>query len=32
MEKQGEIILYQSDEAIRLEVGLEDETVWMTQA
>lgn len=32
MEKQGEIILYQPDEAVRLEVHLEDETVWLTQA
>lgn len=32
MEKQGEIILYQPDEAIKLEVRLEDETVWLTQA
>lgn len=32
MEKQGEIILYQPDEAVRLEVRLEDETVWLTQA
>lgn len=31
MEKQGEIILYQPDEAVRLEVHLEDETVWLTQ-
>lgn len=31
MEKQGEIILYQPDEAVRLEVRLEDETVWLTQ-
>lgn len=30
MEKQGEIILYQPDEAVRLEVRLEDETVWLT--
>ena len=29
---QGEIILYQPDETIRLEVRLEDETVWLTQA
>lgn len=27
----GEIILYQPDEVIRLEVRLEDETVWLTQ-
>ena len=32
MEKQVEIILYQPDEAVRLEVHLEDETVWLTQA
>lgn len=32
MEKQGEIILYQPDEVVRLEVRLEDETVWLTQA
>ncbi len=29
---QGEIILYQPDKAIRLEVRMEDETVWLTQA
>lgn len=29
--EQGEIILYQPDEAIKLEVRLEDETVWLTQ-
>ena len=28
----GEIILYQPDETVRLEVSLEDETVWLTQA
>ena len=32
MEYQGEIILYQPDEAVNLEVRLEDETVWLTQA
>ena len=32
MENRGEIILYQPDEAVRLEVKLEDETVWLTQA
>lgn len=32
MEHKGEIILYQPDETIRLEVKLEDETVWLTQA
>ncbi|WP_455621635.1 RhuM family protein [Parabacteroides sp.] len=31
MEQQGEIILYQPDEAIKLEVRLENETVWLTQ-
>ena len=31
MEK-GEIIMYQPDESIRLEVWLENETVWLTQA
>ena len=31
MEYQGEIILYQPDEAVKLEVRLEDETVWLTQ-
>lgn len=30
--EQGEIILYQPDDAIKLEVRLEDETVWLTQA
>ena len=29
--EQGEIILYQPDEAVRLEVRLEGETVWLTQ-
>lgn len=28
---QAEIILYQPDEAVKLEVRLEDETVWLTQ-
>lgn len=32
MEHQGEIILYQPDEAVRIEVRMEDETVWLTQA
>lgn len=27
----GEIVLYQPDETIRLEVRMEDETVWLTQ-
>lgn len=30
--EQGEIILYQPDEAVKLEVRLENETVWLTQA
>lgn len=29
--EQGEIILYQPDETVRLEVRMEDETVWLTQ-
>lgn len=29
---QGEIILYQPDETVRLEVRVENETVWLTQA
>ena len=32
MKNQNEIILYQPEEAIKLEVRLEDETVWLTQA
>lgn len=28
----GEIVMYQPDETIRLEVRVEDETVWLTQA
>ncbi len=31
MENQGEIILYQPDETVKLEVRLENETVWLTQ-
>lgn len=31
MGNQGEIILYQPDETVKLEVRLEDETVWLTQ-
>lgn len=30
--EQGEIILYQPDETVKLEVHMEDETVWLTQA
>lgn len=29
--EQGEIVLYQPDEAVKLEVRLEDDTVWLTQ-
>lgn len=32
MKEEGEIILYQPDEEVWLEVRLEDETVWLTQA
>ncbi|MDO4164576.1 MAG: RhuM family protein [Bacteroides sp.] len=31
MENKGEIILYQPDETVKLEVRLEEETVWLTQ-
>jgi hypothetical protein len=30
--QQGEIILYQPDETVRIEVRLENDTVWLTQA
>ena len=30
--QKGEIILYQPDETVRLDVRLEDDTVWLTQA
>ena len=32
MQPTGEIILYQPDENVQLEVRLEEETVWLTQA
>ena len=32
MENQGEIILYQPDNEVKLEVRLEEETLWLTQA
>ena len=32
LEQTGEIVMYQPDETIRLEVRMEDETVWLTQA
>lgn len=31
MESQGEIILYQPDKEVKLEVRLENDTVWLTQ-
>lgn len=31
-QNQGEIVLYQPDNEVRLEVRLQDETVWLTQA
>ena len=31
MEERGEIVLYQPNDSMRLEVRLEDETVWLTQ-
>ena len=31
-EKKDEIVVYQPDKTLRLEVKLEDETVWLTQA
>ena len=30
--EKGEVVLYQPDKCIRLEVRIEDETVWLTQA
>jgi len=30
-EEKGEIVLYQPNENLRLEVMLQDETVWLTQ-
>ena len=30
MEQQGEIILYHPDESVKMEVRIEDETVWLT--
>ena len=32
MENRGEVVLYQPDDEIRLEVRLEEDTVWLTQA
>jgi hypothetical protein len=30
-EEKGEIALYQPDDSVRLEVRLQDDTVWLTQ-
>ena len=30
--EQGEIVLYQPDETVKLEVRMENETVWLTQS
>ncbi len=32
MQQTGEIILYQPNDNVQLEVRLEEETVWLTQA
>jgi len=32
MDKKNEIVVYQPNETLRLEVKLEDETVWLTQS
>ena len=32
LEQTGEIVMYQPDETIRLEVKMDNETVWLTQA
>ena len=31
VEETGEIVLYQPDDNVRLEVRLQDDTVWLTQ-
>lgn len=31
IEEKGEIVLYQPNESMRLEVRLQDDTVWLTQ-
>ena len=31
IEEKGEIVLYQPDDNVRLEVRLQDDTVWLTQ-
>ena len=30
-EERGEIVLYQPNDSVRLEVRLQDDTVWLTQ-
>ncbi len=32
MYSEGEIILYQSEDSTQIEVRIEDETVWLSQA
>ena len=32
LEQTGEIVMYQPDETIQLEVRMDNETVWLTQA
>lgn len=32
MKNQGEIIVYQPEKTLQLEVRMENETVWLTQA
>ncbi|MEA4905731.1 MAG: hypothetical protein VB090_12925 [Petrimonas sp.] len=32
MDNRNEIVIYQADESFQIEVRLEDETVWLTQA
>lgn len=32
MDNQNEIVIYQADEAFQMEVRVENETVWLTQA
>lgn len=31
VDEKGEIVLYQPDDSVRIEVRLQDETVWLTQ-
>lgn len=32
LESQGEIIMYEPSESLKISVHVEDETVWLTQA